>query len=225
MLIAWARPADLSERALNAFSDVLDDDERDRAARFLNAADRVAFVSAHGILRFALSRIEALHPAAWRFGRTPTGRPIIAGSAHGGLRFSLTHARTIVACVVAHAGTVGIDAEEIAANEPDPLLVAESCSPHEAETIAAAAPALRARLFTNMWTRKEAAAKALDLAYDFQPRTLTFSHGAACTLAFTSVPSDQQHIITLAASIEAGTPAISQVDEGWVTFGPLSRDT
>jgi phosphopantetheinyl transferase len=234
VLIAWVRPADLSERAVRGLAQTLDADERERAARFAFRLDRDAFVSAHGLLRCALSRLAPPEPADWRFTRTPNGRPILAEPAYG-LVFSLTHTRTLVACAVADGGDIGIDAEDVSASEPDAAVLAESCSSDEAATIAAAASSLRAPLFAQLWTRKEAAAKSLDLANDFQPQRVTFGadgHVRASTiipperaraLTLTNILTDERHVVTVASSKPAET-LIVHADETWVTFGPTGRD-
>jgi phosphopantetheinyl transferase len=237
VLIVYARSDGLSEPVKRLLANVLDADERQRAAHFVHARDRDAFVVAHGVLRLALSRVEPETPSEWRFARTPGGRPIVAGPARGELAFSLTHARSLVACAIARSGTVGIDAEEVAATEPDPLLLAQTCSPAEIETIAARTPALRARAFAVLWTRKEAAAKALDLARNFQPLAFTFGASgtllanslitpeAARALTFTTVHADERHAITLASLMLPESPTIARADDDWVTFGLMRRDS
>jgi phosphopantetheinyl transferase len=234
VLIAWVRPADLSERAMRRLDQTLDANERDRAARFAFRLDRDAYVSAHGLLRAALSRLAPPKPSDWRFTRTPNGRPILAEPAYG-LTFSLTHTRTLVACVVARGGAVGIDAEHVAASQPDAALLAESCSPDEAATIAAAASSQRARLFAQLWTRKEAAAKSLDLASEFQPQRMTFGADGhlradglvmperARALTLRDIVTDERHVVTVASLIPAEI-VIVHASETWVTFGPTGRD-
>ena len=236
MLIVWGRPDDLSERSLRTLANLIDDDERERASRFVLARDRDAFVTAHGVLRLALSRVGFEHPAAWRFERTASGRPAVVADA---IAFSLTHSRTLVACAIVRAGRIGIDAEEIASEEPDPALLEASCTPDEAASIRAHAPAVRAWAFAQLWTRKEAAAKALDLARNFEPQAFAFGTDGtlrespliapktAHELAFSTVVDDGRHVVTLAFSScegASGEHVISRVDDEWVTFGPMRRD-
>ncbi len=195
------------------------------------ASDRNAYVTAHGVLRMALSRAGTGHPADWRFERTETGRPVLAGSS---LTFSLTHARTLVACAVVCAGPVGIDAEAIPEHEPEAALIEASCTPAEAASIRALAQPLRARAFTLLWTRKEAAAKALDRARNFQPQAFAFDAGGALRapnapgeLTFSNVSVDERHVLTVACSAgadAAGEREILHVDDEWVTFGLTRRD-
>ncbi len=209
----------------------LDDDERRRASEFVLARDRNAYVAAHGVLRMALSRVGTGHPADWRFERTATGRPVLAGSS---LAFSLTHARTLVACAVARAGPIGIDAEAIPEHEPEATLLEATCTPAEAASIRALAAPLRARAFTLLWTRKEAAAKALDLARNFQPQAFAFdadgalrAPNAAGELTFGNVSTDERHVLTVACPAGAAASAsarYSHVDDEWVTFGLTRRD-
>lgn len=100
------------------------------------------------------------------------GKPDFAPSV--GLRFSLSHAKERVMAALAD-GPVGCDVERIAPIRPG---VPEEClSPDELATLAAASPADRPRVFTRLWTRKEALGKMLGLGLGEDPRRLRVLDG------------------------------------------------
>jgi len=158
----WAVPHTFAAAQRTILTDFLDDAERARAQRFAMAADRDAFITAHGVLRLALSVHGDIPAPDWRFARQPSGKPEVAGRNAGGLTFSLAHVRSMVACVVTHAGAVGIDVEEALGEPPDPALIERCCAPSERELLGALAPRERDAAFIELWTIKEAVLKALD---------------------------------------------------------------
>jgi 4'-phosphopantetheinyl transferase len=80
-----------------------------------------------------------------------------------GLHFSLSHSRTIVACVVTHAGAIGVDVEAFGDEPPDPMLLDLCCARSERELLERTDPGARGRVWTQLWTMKEAIVKALGM--------------------------------------------------------------
>ena len=156
--LRWLRPEPADEPAL---TDLLDEAERVRAARFHHGADRLAYVAAHALLRTLLSEIAGGAPQAWRFVRSPTGKPRLEqGQGGADLRFSLSHARGLVACVVAEGMEVGVDVEPLQPT-PDALRLARTWfSAREADRLQTMADPARSEAFLHLWTLKEAAGKA-----------------------------------------------------------------
>lgn len=237
-LIVWAHADALTERTLDALTDVLDADERARSASFAFARDRKAFVAAHGLLRFALSRIAPPPPRSWRFAADAAGRPVALGY-EGKVAFSLSHTRSLVACLVSTSGKVGIDVEEIGSAEPDVGLLSASCSPAEAASIATRPRADRAAAFSRLWTLKEAALKALGLAERAGARDIEFtpdgtlrenvfiSAAQARALTFSTLFPLPSHAMSFARPVAENGAAgliVSAFDEDWVTFGPTTQD-
>lgn len=147
---------------LEAACDVLSDDELARFQRFHFDEDRNDYALAHALLRRTLSdREPSTDPHAWRFEADATGKPRITGRA--GPDFSLTHTRGLVACAVAVAGRVGIDAETDSRSADVDLLMPEVCAPPERAALAALAGAARRSRFLDFWTLKEAYLKAQGL--------------------------------------------------------------
>jgi 4'-phosphopantetheinyl transferase len=149
--------------AVAAASEVLDADERHRAAAFPCNADRDAYLVTHVALRRLLASHLSVAPQRLVYTRSlcadcgePHGRPRVLGSP---LYFSLSH--TLGFGVLAFAQTpLGVDVEAV----PDSDRVgrvAGTLHPREMAELELLPPAERATGFTRIWTRKEAYLKAL----------------------------------------------------------------
>jgi len=136
--------------------------EQARAASFRSVYDRRDYVSAHALARLALSRNASVLPDAWKFDRSPQGKPVVCPSQAGtpALEFSLSHTRGLVACVVTRGVGIGIDVER-----PDPKratheIAEQYFSPSESAMLQSASIDDRGDRFVELWTLKEAALKA-----------------------------------------------------------------
>ena len=138
---------------------MLDDAERQRADRFVFAADRNVFTAAHALTRAMLSEATGRSIDVWRYEEGEHGRPELASScATDGLRFNISHTRGLVACAIARSDA-GVDVEA-ADRSVDFALADFVFAPKEAATLKAAPPEDRRLLFFRFWTLKEAFIKA-----------------------------------------------------------------
>lgn len=143
--------------------DVLDPDERDRAARFVRESDRDRYIASHLLLRRVLAKYTAVPPELLRFTREecpccsePHGRPALDGIADAP-HFSLSHAGPLALIAVA-SDPVGADVEA----HPKAASVASLTSVlHPAEQAELKAAQLDPKAFARLWTRKEAYLKGL----------------------------------------------------------------
>ena len=158
----------------------LSSEERDRAARFRFQRDRNAFVAAHGLLRFALRQTTGR--TDWLFDAGPNGKPIlVAGEGAAVPHFNITHTPGLAACGLTFAGPIGVDAE-LRGRAADIAGVAERCfTPDERQRVEAAGPEGKNQHFIELWTLKEAVAKALGhgLAMDLRSFSVTTDPCAA----------------------------------------------
>ena len=147
---------------------LLDDTERERAARFRFDRDRVRFVAAHAQARRLLGRHLGLDPEGLRFATTVHGKPILAlaagappgaQAAEGAVVFNLTHSGPVGYLAIAGC-SVGIDLEQLRPFDDLQSLIENYCSPAEIAALAGLPPGSRAAGFLRVWTRKEAALKA-----------------------------------------------------------------
>jgi 4'-phosphopantetheinyl transferase len=180
-IVVWiARLPELRD-ALPAFEALLDDQERERAARFRFPEDRARFIAGRGLVRHGLRHYSPQLPALLEMGYTSLGRPILAGG-HEAPQFSISHTRDLVALAFARGAQVGIDLE-FTQPAVDQLELAERIMSGEDFRAYAALPAReQPRAFYRVWTRKEAYLKARgegiatglqDVSVSFSPETTT----------------------------------------------------
>jgi len=145
---------------------ILSVEERTAASKYVHEGARRRYVAGRILLRLSLSYRFGGVPAAWRLRRDERGRPEITGpkplpDAH----FSLSHSGDAVVCLVASGtGRVGVDVE--VARRPirrSRALAQRCCSEAERAWLAQLRTAERDRAFLELWTLKEAYAKAIGI--------------------------------------------------------------
>jgi 4'-phosphopantetheinyl transferase len=138
--------------------EILDPDERLRAARLPGQKQRDAFTAAHALVRTALSAYGRRSPEEWRFAISPQGRPSVLDA--GDLSFSLTHAGSDAAVAIAAGAALGLDLEPVP-SERDALPIARRFfTETEQEWLSGLPPGDRCAGFAALWTVKEAVLKA-----------------------------------------------------------------
>lgn len=140
---------------------VLSPSERGRLPCFRFEADRLGYLAAHGLVRYALSaRVPSVAPEAWAFRTGTRGRPEVdLPAAHRPLRFNLSHTHGAVACVVADL-PCGIDVERADAAADVDLLAGGVLTAAERHRLDGLTDPARRTAFFRHWTLKEAYAKA-----------------------------------------------------------------
>ena len=139
---------------------LLDQAERQRAARFISPAARHQFVCARTILREILGRYVGREPADLVFAAQAGGRPYLEGQQ---LDFNLSHSGDWLVLAIGHGCRVGVDIEGYCPSEPHEAIVDQHFSRLEQEQWRSTAPDGRAKVFARIWTRKEAALKAVGI--------------------------------------------------------------
>lgn len=146
-----------TEGLLPAMLARLEPEARDRVTRLVRQGDRTLHALAHALLRHAL-RQHGVHEM--RFATAPYGKPTLA-DASCGIGFNLTHTDGLAACAIVHGHEVGIDAEALDRRvEPGVLAPSVLTEPEAASLRASPRPEAR---FLELWTLKEAVAKAAGL--------------------------------------------------------------
>jgi 4'-phosphopantetheinyl transferase len=153
----WAEP-DALVAAMG--TELLSDDERDRATHFRFERDRTLSLATRLLARTTLSRYVATAPAAWRFTTTAFGRPLIDPPSR--LNFNLSNTHGLVVCAVAWDAELGVDVEHL--DRAAPLEVAShSFAPSELAQLVALPRSNQTRRFFDYWTLKESYIKARGL--------------------------------------------------------------
>jgi 4'-phosphopantetheinyl transferase len=178
-------------------AELLDTEELERFRRFIAAEDRRDYAASHGLLRRMLTAAAPnIAPEEWRFERTARGKPYLPARLAGTppIRFSLSHTRDLVACVVSRDAEVGVDAERNSRTMDVDQLMPSVCSIDEQAQVRAAAASARAQRFLDLWTLKEAYVKA---------------RGVGIAVALDQVSFDLRTPATISASFPENTA------EGW----------
>jgi 4'-phosphopantetheinyl transferase len=154
----WRAPLALPPAELFRVSVSLDDEERERAARFRFPHDRDRFLASRGLLRNILASYLKMPAGRIRFGYAPQGKPFLPD--YRDLRFNLSHAGNVLVVGVATGREIGIDVEQVFSeavmNEVSGPVLSES----ERAVFRQLDPGERRDWFVRLWTRKEAYIKA-----------------------------------------------------------------
>lgn len=155
----WHVPLDGSLSPNDSLS--LSPDELERAKRFRLDGDRHTFVLCRSALRRILSHYLNTGSRDIRFHYNDFGKPQVETPTNQhSLRFNVSHSGTIALIAVTHAHQVGVDVEAITDLNDVDSLSEISLSARELAHLQAAPADRRPELFCNLWTCKEAVAKA-----------------------------------------------------------------
>jgi 4'-phosphopantetheinyl transferase len=138
---------------------LLDADERDRAARFIEVTSRRRYIVAHAMTRFVLGQLLSLPPASVRLSVQSHGKPQI-DDAPVDVRFNVSHSGGRALLAVTLGREVGVDVEQ--ERSFDALDLARRFFSHREYGELARQPAeQQVPLFFRCWVRKESLVKAL----------------------------------------------------------------
>jgi len=158
-----------SESILLAALSSLDQEERQRAARFAFDHDRHRFVLSHFALRRLLSDISETNISQLRFATEPLGRPYL--QTPSGIDFNMSHASDMAAYAVSGTCRVGIDVEMIA---PSASAELARCvlTPVELDALKQFPAETHPSVFFHFWTAKEAFLKLHGLGFTMEPQSV-----------------------------------------------------
>lgn len=149
--------------------DVLSDDERVRAARFVRARDRRRFARCRAALREILGALLGQSPAMVRFRAVGQGKPALDLEAMGmnivnrspSLLFNVSHSSELALIGVCGGHEIGVDLECIKPVSEAERIVDSFFTPAERAEFAAIPEPQKAVAFFRGWTRKEAVLKGI----------------------------------------------------------------
>lgn len=141
-----------------ALSPLLTDEERTRAARYVDPRDGAHFIAARGMVRKILARAIGAAPETLTFSLGEHGKPSLtcAGAPH----FNFTDSGTFGALAISRDCVVGVDIERVREREFSKL-AERYFAPDEAAAYAALPAEQKREVFFRIWTRKEAFLKAV----------------------------------------------------------------
>jgi 4'-phosphopantetheinyl transferase len=154
----------VAQEHLLEWRSLLSPDELIRLERFRFLKDRNLFLLAHAHVRRVLSRYAPIAPAAWQFQATKLGRPEIALEPYRtNLHFSLSHTPGLVAVAVGRVAEVGVDVENVDRQMDVKALAEYAFTAQESQHLAGYTESAFRTRFLEIWTLKEAYAKARGL--------------------------------------------------------------
>ncbi len=152
----WSVELNLSHQQLEDFSQFLTEQERQRAAKFINPTHGNRWTIARGYLRQILGKYINLKPKAIVFNYGAQGKPAVEGK---DIQFNLSHSGDRAVYAISAKHPVGIDLEQI---HPLPAadLVDRFFSSAEQAIFHSLPVDLQQAAFFHAWTQKEAYLKA-----------------------------------------------------------------
>ena len=148
----WLTRTNVSAETLARASELLDEEERQRAARFRFDADRARSIVSRSALRHLLGQHLSRDPRELRFVCGAHGKPALV---NGELEFNVSHSGDWAAIAIASHTPVGVDVEHERSLHDLAALTTRYFASSEAEAV------LRdPSLFFPVWTAKESVIKA-----------------------------------------------------------------
>lgn len=149
--------------------ELLDPDERARAARFVFEHDRKRYVAAHSALRRLLARYTGRALSDVRYTLGEFGKPSLTGAP--GCTFNLSHSENVGLIGIADEGEIGVDVEVLRPVLDATALSMDNFTPAEQASLFSASASDRDLVFFWGWTRKEACLKATGSGLSVAPKT------------------------------------------------------
>jgi 4'-phosphopantetheinyl transferase len=154
----WRCSLDVDDAAFAWYERSVAEDEREHAVAMRDPLARRRWVVARAVLRTVLASCLSERPESLVLVRGPQGKPRLAEER--GLRFSVSHTDGLAMVAVAWGREVGIDVERIVPARALGPIADVLFSRAEAWELAQLDGGDRVRRFFEIWTRKEAYAKA-----------------------------------------------------------------
>ncbi|MCF6284169.1 MAG: 4'-phosphopantetheinyl transferase superfamily protein [Candidatus Hydrogenedentes bacterium] len=142
------------------FLDVLDTDERMRAARFKRAIHQERFAVGRALLRTILAFYTKRTPASIKFSYGTHGKPTLDSfDSPRSLQFNLSHSGGEAVCAVSRGRPVGVDIEAMKARVAIEAIADRFFAPEESSHLTTCNDEERIPAFYQIWTAKEALLK------------------------------------------------------------------
>lgn len=137
---------------------ILSEDEKNRANRFHFEQDKIHFIIGRGLLRLLLGRYLAIEPDQLQFAYSPTGKPALVSNSS--LQFNLSHSGEIILYAFTSDHQIGIDLEYLRPIPDLKQLIQQFFSVAETSAILSLPASDQLLAFLQTWTCKEAYLKA-----------------------------------------------------------------
>ncbi len=109
----WCVELDLAQYLIENFLGILDEAEKERAARYHYEADRRKFILKRGVLRQLLGNYLNTQPSQLRYTTNEFGKPALDQCFGSNLQFSLSSSGDTTLLAFAEGRRVGVDIERV----------------------------------------------------------------------------------------------------------------
>jgi 4'-phosphopantetheinyl transferase len=158
----WKVPLLPQETSPGHLERLLSCEEKQRSDKFLFDHLRQRYIITHSALRVVLAGYLGKLPETLQFGHGRFGKPFLVDPP-GALAFNLSHCEDLALIAVAARKAVGIDVEKVRHLQYLDSILNRFFNAEERQYIRSAPGDEQFRSFFILWTRREAAAKALGL--------------------------------------------------------------
>jgi 4'-phosphopantetheinyl transferase len=200
--------------------EILSNDERARAARFVFQRDRVRYVAAHTALRHVLAVYTGEEARAIAFNTSVQGKPSVADPTSA-LSFNLSHSGNYALIATTAGPAVGVDIEEIRTRLHTEEISATCFVSDERAWLDSLAGEARLHGFFRLWTAKEALLKAIGTGLRTSPLRFVATFLPDSRISFASA-TDRRSIpwIGYELNIVRGYAACVVIEAGHAVKGP-----
>jgi len=233
--VFWLPTSAIAGELATACEALLNDEEKERRARFVFDKNRHEYLVTRTLVRTTLSRYAHVRPSAWRFVPNQYGRPEIAGPEGAPrLHFNLSNTVKLVALIVSRDREVGIDVENSTRSGETVGIADRFFSERETKDLRALAVEHQRHRFFEYWTLKEAYIKArgMGLSLPLEAFSFLLDPGApvrieidpkleddASTWEFRQYAPDAEHLGAIAVRRRNGAEARVTVRRARITVG------
>jgi len=142
--------------------EVLSETEKDRCSRMVRRGDRARWAVARASLRIVLAKYLQTDPRLLSFDTESSGKPCLANDA-ADIHFSISHSDNLALIAVSRGMRIGIDIERFREVREMEAIMDDFFSEPEQAYLRSREGEERTRAFFLLWTRREAAAKAMGI--------------------------------------------------------------
>ena len=183
VLHVWAIPLDVS-RIDERWFEALDEYEQERANKFRFKDHRRRFLVAHHEQRSILARYINVTPNDIEFHHGAHGKPSLQNPLSFDLRFNLSHSNELAVLALTVGREIGVDIEWVARPLTFDGVAERFFFPSEAKIVQETHVSRKARVFYEIWTRKESYLKARGVGLGLGPELFYLTSDEGESTAF-----------------------------------------
>jgi 4'-phosphopantetheinyl transferase len=167
---------DLANAVIGLSPNSLSDEENTRSKHLRGEKDRIRWIYSRVALRAIVAALMGRDPAEVCFEYGPFGKPRLSVEAgQRPLHFSLTRSGDLCLIATSSDHAVGIDVEQMSSQGGEDWIADQVFTPREKAMLQSLMGPQKRRVFLDLWTRKEACAKAIGMGLQASLRDLDVS--------------------------------------------------